>query len=121
MSILTWNNPRYQILSLKNNTKGGIAVVCRSIFSYFIDILWKWHKITTEMSSCDVKNDKLTFFSCINPRYQILSLKNITKGGIMVVCMSIIGNFIDILWKWHKMTSEMTSNDVRNDKLTILT
>ena len=35
-------------------------------------------------------------------------LQNITKGGIVVVCRSIISNFIDIIRK-------MTKNDVNND------
>ena len=47
-----------------------------------------------------------------------LSLKNITKGGIVDVCRSIISNFIDIL---RKMIKNDVNNDVRNDKLTILT
>ena len=55
------------------------------------------------------------------PKYQILSLENITKGVIMVVRRSIIRNFIDILRKMTKMTLIMTLNDVRNDKSTILT
>ena len=64
------------------------------------------------MTSCDVRNEKLTIFTWNNPRYQILSLKNITKGGIVDVCRSIISNFIDILRK-------MTKNDVINDVKTV--
>ena len=59
--------------------------------------------------SHDVRNNKLTTLSCKKPRYQILSLnKNFTKIGIVVVCRSIISNFIDIL-------RQMTKNDVKND------
>jgi hypothetical protein len=60
------------------------------------------------MTSYDVRNDKQTILTWNNPRYQILSLKNITKGGIVVVFRSIISNFIDILRK-------KTKNDVNND------
>jgi hypothetical protein len=48
------------------------------------------------------------FFDIKKPRYQILLLKNITKGGTMVVFRSVISNFIDILRK-------KTKNDVNND------
>ena len=54
-------------------------------------------KITATMTSFDVRIDKLLFWHKKKPRYQILLLKNITKGGTMVVFRSIIGNFIDIL------------------------
>ena len=60
------------------------------------------------MTSYDVRNDKQTILTWNNPRYQILSSKNITKGGIVVVFRSIVNNFIDILRK-------MTKNDVNND------
>ena len=60
------------------------------------------------MTSYDVRNDKQTILTWINPRYQILSLKNITKDGIVVVCRSIISNYIDILKKWQQI-------DVNND------
>ena len=71
------------------------------------------------MTSYDVRKDKLTILTWNNPRNQILSLKNITKGGIVVVCRSIISNYIDILKKCQKMTSIMTEYDDRNEKLTI--
>ena len=61
------------------------------------------------MTSYDVRNDKQTILTWNNPRYQILSLKNITKGGIVVVCRSIISNYIDIL---RKMTKNYVNNDV---------
>ena len=64
--------------------------------------------MTSIMTSYDVRNDKITILTLNNPRCQILSLKNITKGGIVVVCRSIISNFINILRK-------MTKNDVNND------
>ena len=64
--------------------------------------------MTATMTSYDVEIDKLLFLTWKKPRYQILSLKNITKGGIMVVCRSMISNFIEILRK-------MTNNDVNND------
>ena len=51
------------------------------------------------MTSNGVTNNKSTILTRINPRYQILSLKNITKGVIMVVFSSIISNLIDILRK----------------------
>ena len=51
------------------------------------------------MTSYDDKNVKSTILTRNNPRYQILSLKNITKGGIVVVCRSIISNYIDIYKK----------------------
>jgi len=35
-------------------------------------------------------------------------IKNISRGGIVVVCGSIISNFIDI-------SRKMTKNDVNND------
>ena len=50
LNILTYNNPRYQILALKNITEGGIVAVCRSITSNCIDILRK-------MKKNDVNND----------------------------------------------------------------
>ena len=50
----------------------------------------------------------------IIPNIKYLPLKNITKGGNVDVCRSIISNFIDILRKNDK-------NDVRIDKQTILT
>ena len=64
--------------------------------------------MTSIMTSNDVRNDKSIILKWNYPRYQILSLKNITKGGIVVVCRSIISNFIDILRK-------MSKNDVHND------
>ena len=39
----------------------------------------------------------------------MLSLKNITEGGILVVCMSITSNFLDIL---RKITKNGVNNDV---------
>ena len=60
------------------------------------------------MTSNNVKNDNSTILKWYHPRYQILSVKNITKGGIVDVCRPIISNFIDILRK-------MTKNDVIND------
>ena len=54
-------------------------------------------KITATMTSYDVRIDKLLFLTLKKPRYQILLLKNITKGGTMVVFRSVISNFIDIL------------------------
>ena len=66
--------------------------------------------MTLIMTSHDVRNDKLTTLSCKNPRYQIISLnKNFTKRGNVVVCRSIISNFIDIL---RKMTKKDVNNDV---------
>ena len=56
----------------------------------------------------DDKNDKLTISTWYNPRYQMLSSKNFTKGGIVVVCRSIIISNIDIF-------KDMTRNDVNND------
>ena len=52
------------------------------------------------------------------PRISNNFIKNITKGGIVVVCRSIIGNYIDI---FKKMTKIDVNNDVRNEKLTVLT
>ena len=104
-TIFTWNNPRYQILSSKNITKGGIVVVCRSIIGNYIDILIKMTKIDVNY---DVRNKKLTILTWNNPRCQILLLKNITEGGIVFVCRSITSNFIDVLRKMKK-------NDVNND------
>ena len=105
LTVLTWNNPKYQILLLKNITKGGIIVVFRLINNNFLDFL---RKMTKNDVKNDVRNKKLTILTWNNPRYQILSLKNITKWGIVDVCRSIISNFIDILRK-------MTKNDVNND------
>ena len=45
------------------------------------------------MTEYNVRNEKLTILTKNNPRYQILTLKNITKGGIVVVCRSIINNY----------------------------
>ena len=67
------------------------------------------NKLTSIMTSYDVRNEKLTILTWNNPRYQILLLKNITKGGIMVVFRSIISNFIDNL---RKMTKNYVNNDV---------
>ena len=66
--------------------------------------------MTATMTSYDydVKIDKLLILTWNNPRYQILSLENITNRGIVVVCRSIISNYIDILRK-------ITKNDVNND------
>ena len=108
LTVLTWNNPRYQIFSLKNITKRGIVVVYKLIISNFIDTLKKCQKLTSIMTSHVVRNYKLTILTWNNPRYQILSLKSITKGDIVVVCRSIISNYIDILRK-------MSKNDVNND------
>ena len=64
--------------------------------------------MTSKMTSYDVRNEKLIILTFNKPRYQIPSLENITKGGIVVVCRSIISNYIDILRK-------MPKNDVNND------
>ena len=64
--------------------------------------------MTSIMTSYDDKNVKLTILTWNNPRYQILSLKNITEGGIVVVCRLITSNFIDFLRK-------MKQNDANND------
>ena len=66
--------------------------------------------MTSIMTSYDVRNDKSNILTWNNPSYQIPSLENITNGGIVVVCKSIIGNYIDIL-------KRMTKNDVNNDVL----
>ena len=74
-------------------------VVFRSIISNFIGISRKMLK--SDVNN-DVRNEKLTIFTLTSPIYQILSLKNITKWVFMVVCRSIISNFIDILRKTTK-------------------
>ena len=66
--------------------------------------------MTSIITSCGVRNEKLTILTWNNPGYQILSLKNITKWGIVVVCRSIISNYIDIFKK-------ITKNDVNNDAM----
>ena len=89
-------------------------VVCRSNISDFMIILIKMAKITSIitsiMTSHGVRNDELTILTRNKPRYQILSLINFTKGGIVVVCRSIISDFIGILRK-------ITKNDVKTDIL----
>ena len=60
------------------------------------------------MTKYDVRNEKFTILTCNISRYQILALKNIAKGGIVVVCKSIISNFIDFFRK-------ITKNEVKND------
>ena len=62
------------------------------------------------MSSYDVRNEKLTILLSNNPRYQILTLNNFTKRGIVVVGRSIISDFIDIL---RKMTKNYVNNEVK--------
>ena len=64
--------------------------------------------MTSIMTLCDVRNKKLTVSTRNNPRNQIISLKNITKGGIVVVCRSVISNFKEFFKK-------MTKNEVNND------
>ena len=66
-----------------------------------------WEKWQNDVNN-DVRNDKSTILTWKNPRYQILLSKNITKGGIVVVCRSIIGSYIDIF-------KNMTKNEGNND------